>query len=128
MKSIFNCSRKSEQILWTKTTTFVAGIFLNSLLLMINWMTALNIRLRDYYIDELTLEVIPTGVTMFRMPNLLTFIVLLGLTAGLNILMIIVLMKDKERRYAIVLGSLVLLAVLLPLIGGLFLQPALVLN
>jgi hypothetical protein len=62
------------------------------------------------------------------MPNLLTFIVLIGVTIGLNILMIIVLMKDKERRHASILGALGLLAVLLPLIGGLCLPPALTPN
>jgi hypothetical protein len=93
------------------------------LLLIINWVNALNIRI-SYY-DLVAGVITPTGVTEFRMPNLLIFIVLIGVTIGLNILMIIVLMKDKERRHASILGALGLLAALLPLIGGLCLPPAL---
>jgi hypothetical protein len=62
------------------------------------------------------------------MPNLLILIVLIGVTVGFNILMIIVLMKDKERRHASILGALGLLAVLLPLISGLCLPPAMIPN
>ncbi len=121
-------SWKPEQTTWTNTTTFRVGIFLNLFLLMINWVNALNIRIGYYAYDEVTMVVTPTGVTEFRMPNLLTFIVLIGVTIGLNILMIVVLKKNKERRHASILGALGLLAVLLPLIGGLFLPPAMTPN
>jgi hypothetical protein len=42
--------------------------------------------------------------------------------------MIIVVMKDKEHRHASILGALGLLAVLLPLISGLCLPPAMIPN
>jgi hypothetical protein len=119
-------SWKPEQTTWTNTTTFRVGIFLNLLLLIINWVNAMNIRI-GYY-NEVAGVITPTGVTEFRMPNLLTFIALIGVTIGLNILMIIVLIKDKERRHASILGALGLLAVLLPLIGGLCLPPAMTPN
>ena len=119
-------SWKPEQTTWTKTMTFGVGIFLNLLLLMINLVNSFNIRIGHY---NLVAGVItPTGVTEFRMPNLLILIVLIGVTVGFNILMIIVLMKDKERRHASILGALGLLAVLLPLISGLCLPPAMIPN
>ena len=117
-------TRIPEQTNWTNTTTFKVGIFLNLLLLIINFVNSLNIRIGYYnLVDGATT---PTGVTEFRMPNLVIFIVLIGVTIGLNLLMIIVLMKDKERRRAIILGALGLLTVLLPLIAGLCLPPAMI--
>ncbi len=119
-------SWKPEQTTWNNTTTFVVGIFLNLLLLIINFVNALNMRI-GYY-DLVAGVITPTGVVEFRMPNLLIFIVLMAVTIGLNLLMIIVLMKDKKRRHASILGALGLLAVLLPLISGLCLPPAMIPN
>ncbi|MBI4285544.1 MAG: hypothetical protein HY670_06545 [Chloroflexi bacterium] len=118
-------SWQHEPTTWTKTTTFRAGIFLNLLLIIIGWGNALNLRVAYYNYDQtqLTGVITPTGVVEFRMPNLPIFIVLIAVTIGLNILMIWVLLRDKEHRRASIIGVLGLLAVLLPLIGGLLLPP-----
>ncbi len=114
-------SVKPEQAEWTNATTFKLGVFLNLLLMIVGWGNAMNLRVAYY--NEIAGVITPTGVIDFQMPNLLIFIVLIVLTIGFNMLMVYVLLKSKERRRARILGALGLLAVTLPLIGGLCLPP-----
>ena len=117
-------SVKPEQIEWTNATTFKVGIFLNLLLMIVGWGNAMNLRVAYY--NEIAGVITPTGMIEFRMPNLLILIILIGVTILLNMLMMLVLLKGKERRRAFILGVLGLLAVILPLIGGLCLPPPMI--